>query len=117
MIPIGIGSSFRSIDAWSTYHLCNAVVQEAWNTYAPWRPLVRFAAKQKILKNKLKVWSREVFGNIHQAIKNAKDLINEKDLPLEQSATNINKMKLCKAQRMLNEKLESRKASGDKRPR
>lgn len=69
------------------------------------RPMVKFAKKLKILKGKLRVWA--VFGNIHQDVKNAEDLVLTSELIFDQVLTDINKRQLAIATQELNRRLET----------
>ncbi|XP_068492295.1 uncharacterized protein [Phaseolus vulgaris] len=57
---------FRTIDAWLTERGFSEMVKNNWNSYSvQGNALVRFKEKLKCLKEDLKVWNMDVFGNIN----------------------------------------------------
>jgi len=57
---------FRSIDVWFLERGFNTLVKEKWKSFSvQGNEISRFKEKMKLLKSELKVWNREVFGNLY----------------------------------------------------
>ena len=57
---------FRSIEAWFLERGFNIMVKDKWKSFSvQGNKIVKFKKKMKLLKSDLKVWNREVFGNLH----------------------------------------------------
>ena len=56
---------FRSVDDWFLEKVFRKMVKDKWSSYpAEGNAFVSFKEKLKRLKGDLKIWNREVFGNI-----------------------------------------------------
>lgn len=64
-----VGASFRFINASARHHQFLELVQNSWSCPATGRPLTKFAKKLKMLRQNLRAWNKEVYGNIHQNVK------------------------------------------------
>lgn len=82
------------------------VVEEALATDVAGRPMVRFAAKLKILKKKLVMWNRKISGNIQQGDKDAEMTVEHCEDMYDNNPTKANKVSLYNAQQKLNYHLE-----------
>lgn len=100
------GSFFRFINAWTKHHQVLDLVKSSWECNLPGKPLVRFAMKLKRLKQRLKDWNKEVYGNIHQEVKDAEDEAIKMEAIWDSSPFEANKINFCMAQERLNAKLE-----------
>ncbi|CAK8576871.1 unnamed protein product [Lathyrus sativus] len=56
---------------WTSHPDCIKVVEDAWKTNFVGCPMFVLAAKLKFLKEKLKVWNKECFGNVQDNVKMA----------------------------------------------
>ena len=70
---------------WTHHKDCHKVIQEVWNTNIVGCHMYILSQKLKILKQKLKVYNKIVFGNVHNMVK-----IAEQDLALLQSDIDTN---------------------------
>ncbi|XP_019465351.1 PREDICTED: uncharacterized protein LOC109363546 [Lupinus angustifolius] len=64
-------SSFRFHKMWLKHPDCNKVIEESWRAKVYGCPMFILVTKLKRLKNVLKVWNVNVFGNIHQKVQEA----------------------------------------------
>ncbi|CAK8571664.1 unnamed protein product [Lathyrus sativus] len=64
-------SHFRFMQMWTLHPDCIKVVEDAWKTNFIGCPMFVLAAKLKFLKEKLKVWNKEYFGNMQDNVKKA----------------------------------------------
>lgn len=58
-------SNFKFLKMWTLHKDCKQLVSDTWNTRVIVCPLHILSTKLKILKDKLKLWNKDVFGNIH----------------------------------------------------
>ena len=57
---------FRTIDAWHMERGFTGMVKEKWQSYVvQGNEITKFKEKLKRLKGDLKVWNRDVYGNLH----------------------------------------------------
>ncbi|GAU26607.1 hypothetical protein TSUD_102140 [Trifolium subterraneum] len=61
---------------WLLHPDCLNVVRDFWNTTVIGCPMFVLSKKLKFLKEKLKIWNKEVFGNVHDQIKIAEEKVN-----------------------------------------
>ncbi|PNX72820.1 ribonuclease H, partial [Trifolium pratense] len=54
---------------WTLHDDCKNIVQDSWNTNVLGCPMFVLSKKLKMLKDKLKVWNKECFGNVHDYVK------------------------------------------------
>lgn len=75
---------FRFINAWTLHPKFGSVVKEFWEKFVilGWAGF-KVAGKLKGLKEVLKVWNREVFGNVQECIKEVENQINSLDIMAE----------------------------------
>jgi len=64
-------SQFKFMQMWIYHEDCKRVIQEAWNINIVGCPMFVLNQKLKILKQKLKIWNKIVFGNVHNLVKEA----------------------------------------------
>ena len=50
---------------------CSKVIEQAWSSNVVGCPMYVLSQKLKMLKDKLKVWNKEIFGDIHVQVKDA----------------------------------------------
>jgi len=68
---IQFASSFKFMKMWISHPDCRNVIEQAWNINVVGCPMYILSQKLKMLKEKLKVWNKETFGDIHLQVKNA----------------------------------------------
>ncbi|PNX71458.1 ribonuclease H, partial [Trifolium pratense] len=61
-------SHFKFMKMWTLHPDCKNIVAECWNTVVVGCPMFILSKKLKILKDKLKNWNRECFGNVHTLV-------------------------------------------------
>ncbi|XP_058783255.1 uncharacterized protein LOC131657925 [Vicia villosa] len=64
-------SQFRFLKMWTSSMECLQVVKDSWSTNLVGCPMFILDKKLKILKNNLKVWNRNNFGDVKVKVKNA----------------------------------------------
>lgn len=69
----------------------------------------------KAVENKLQGWNKEVFGQIGQRVKQAKDKVLELEANFDRDSTITNKIVLCKAKQELMTDSRLRRYSGGKK--
>ncbi|MCH90684.1 RNA-directed DNA polymerase (Reverse transcriptase) [Trifolium medium] len=62
---------------WISHPDCVNVVQQSWNVKVVGCPMYVISEKLKILKNNLKIWNKNVFGNIHETVKLSRIKVDE----------------------------------------
>ena len=68
---VQFASSFKFLKAWTLHKDCKAFINDAWNENIVGCPMYVLTNKLKALKNKLKIWNKDVFGNIHSYVTEA----------------------------------------------
>jgi hypothetical protein len=66
-------SQFRFMKMWLLHDDCNQIVSDIWNTQVNGCPMYILLSKLKLLKQKLKDWNHNVFGNVHAIVKTAEN--------------------------------------------
>ncbi|MCI08111.1 RNA-directed DNA polymerase (Reverse transcriptase), partial [Trifolium medium] len=56
---------------WSLHEDCKNIITSSWTEVAIGCPMYVLNVKLKRLKDKLKTWNKEVFGNVHSYVKDA----------------------------------------------
>ncbi|KAF1872494.1 hypothetical protein Lal_00016795 [Lupinus albus] len=64
-------SAFKFHNMWLEHGDCRRLVEENWSLEVVGCPMFVLSHKLKLLKQKLKVWNIQVFGNIHERVKRA----------------------------------------------
>jgi hypothetical protein len=68
---ISFASQFKFMKMWSLDQSCKDVITNCWNTHVVVSLMFILSSKLKMLKEKLKIWNREIFGNVHDYVKKA----------------------------------------------
>ncbi|KAK2433108.1 hypothetical protein QL285_018413 [Trifolium repens] len=61
-------SYFKFMRMWSLHPDCRSVVLDCWNTVVIGCPMFILSKKLKLLKDKLKIWNKDCFGNVHEFV-------------------------------------------------
>ena len=77
MSCVSFASNFKFLRMWTLHPDCKEIVKEAWSTNVIGCPMFVLNKKLKILKHKLKLWNKEVFGNVHDHVKVAEQKLHE----------------------------------------
>jgi hypothetical protein len=68
-------SSFKFLKMWSTHDNFIETIESSWNERIIGCPMFILNSKLKRLKVKLKLWNKEVFGNVHAAVKDVEHVL------------------------------------------
>ena len=103
---------FRSIDAWQMESDFKELVKDKWNSYVVRRDgITNFKDKLKILKEDLKVWNREVFGNLevskNNILKQIEVLDNQDNNSEQEESTKMKSMELMSQLKEIENKIDS----------
>lgn len=60
-----IPTSFKFFNMWTMHSDCRRLVEEVWKRPFYGCPMVVLSQKLKALKKELKVWNKEVFGDVN----------------------------------------------------
>ncbi|XP_058782945.1 uncharacterized protein LOC131657578 [Vicia villosa] len=69
-------SNFRFLNMWTSHDTCKALVADCWSQPVFGCPMFILSHKLKLLKGKLKIWNKEVFGDIHKLVQTSTTLLN-----------------------------------------
>lgn len=64
-------SSFKFFKMWSSHPDCIKVVSEVWSSSIVWCPMFILSQKLKMLKLRLKTWSKVTFGDVNKRVESA----------------------------------------------
>lgn len=67
---------FRFMKMWLLHEDCKRIVSETWNSTVVGNPMFVLANKLKALKDKLKDWNHNIFGNVHVLVKEVDDKLD-----------------------------------------
>jgi hypothetical protein len=62
------GLQFKFLKMWSLHDSCKDVIKNCWNTLVVGCPMFILSQKLKMLKEKLKTWNKDIFGNVRDQI-------------------------------------------------
>lgn len=62
-------SNFKFLKMWALHNDCREFIATCWQSPVIGCPMFILTKKLKILKDKLKIWNKEVFGNVHDYVK------------------------------------------------
>jgi len=80
---VHFASQFRFMQMWTQHPDCMQLVERIWNTVVHGTPMFILSHKLKLLKEKFKVWNKEVFGNVHNLVQNAEVKLNVIQLAID----------------------------------
>jgi hypothetical protein len=67
--PTSFASQFKFLSMWSLHDGCRVLIKQTWNTNVVGCPMYILNQKLNILKQRLKVWNKTVFGNVNSLVK------------------------------------------------
>lgn len=70
-------SSFKFLKMWSEHKDCFDVIANAWKVSVAGCPMFILSQKLKYLKSILKCWNKEHFGNVHDKVYLAEEVVNK----------------------------------------
>jgi hypothetical protein len=62
---------------WTLHPDCDSLVKDCWNYDVAGCPMYVLTKKLKILKEKLKCWNKESFGNVHDFVSSAEAKLHQ----------------------------------------
>jgi hypothetical protein len=71
-----IVSNFKFHKMWTRHPDCKDLVVSTWNTNVVGCPMYILSQKLKLLKSRLKVWNKESFGNVDDAVRTAEQTLH-----------------------------------------
>jgi hypothetical protein len=74
---VTFASQFKFMKMWSLHPDCQQWIQECWNTNVTGCPMYVLSRKLKLLKEKLKLWNKDCFRNVHAAVTTAEQKLQE----------------------------------------
>jgi hypothetical protein len=66
-------SQFKFLKMWSLHDNCKELIKNIWSTSFVGCPMFILCSKLKRLKEHLRVWNSQVFGNVHSFVKDAEE--------------------------------------------
>lgn len=75
--PVSFASQFKFQQMWALHPDCKDIITCSWNSNIIGSPMYILNSKLKNLKTILKVWNKEVFGDVHAAVQTAEDNLNQ----------------------------------------
>ena len=78
---------FRFLNVWTTKAGLLDVIRDSWSCPVSRQPLCVLEAKLRTIKQVLKGWSKESFGNIFRAVKEAERAMLEVEVAQEQDSS------------------------------
>ncbi|XP_058784766.1 uncharacterized protein LOC131659617 [Vicia villosa] len=70
-------ANFKFLKMWSLNSSCKEVVANSWKEEVIGCPMFILSTKLKRLKEKLKIWNKEIFGNVHEQVVVAEKRLQE----------------------------------------
>lgn len=70
-------SSFKFMKMWNEHPDCENVIKQVWKSSVVGCLMFILSQKLKMLKDKLKVWNKDVFGDVHSQVSNAYKIVDE----------------------------------------
>jgi hypothetical protein len=68
---VTFASQFKFMRMWTLHPDCKQVVQDCWNSNIIGCPMFVLSRKLKLLKENLKTWNKNCFGNVHEFVTTA----------------------------------------------
>lgn len=93
-------SQFKFMQMWAMHDDFKDIVAKSWETNVVGRPMFILDRKLKILKDKLKVWNKSSFGNIHVRVKDGESNLNR----IQQRTATVGHSKVTHAYKKISQK-------------
>lgn len=68
-------SQFKFMRMWSLHADCENIVKEAWSSEVIGCPMFVLSKKLKVLKEKLKIWNKTCFGDVHKLVRDTEQKV------------------------------------------
>lgn len=66
---------------WVSHPDCSTIVRDSWSFNVIGCPMFILTTKLKVLKEKLKIWNKDGFGNVHEVVQLAEQNLNHLKFP------------------------------------
>jgi len=76
-------SNFKILKAWTLHGDCKELISNCWNQNIVVYPLYILSTKLKNLKETLKQWNKDVFGNIHSFVSDAEKALQDIQIQIQ----------------------------------
>jgi hypothetical protein len=73
---VSVASQFKFLRMWSTHPECENIIKDCWNVVIIGCPMYILCKKLKLVKEKLKIWNKSSFGNVHELVQAAEIHLN-----------------------------------------
>lgn len=70
-------SNFKFLNMWTLHDNCKDFIAHCWSTSVVGCPIYVLTKTSQLLKNNLKSWNRDIFGNKHVIVKNSSDNLDK----------------------------------------
>ncbi|XP_027156807.1 uncharacterized protein LOC113757945 [Coffea eugenioides] len=101
----GVPTSFRFLDVWRSHAEFQSVVRQAWEVEGEGRPIKVLLMKLKTVKQELRKWNKEVFGNIFDRVREHEEKVLALECSLEEGPSEEGQYQLVQAQGELKQSL------------
>jgi hypothetical protein len=78
-------SNFKFMRMWTLHPECKKVVEDCWNTSVIGCPMFILSKKLKLLKDRLKSWNKDCFGNVHNLVSSAEQRLQQVQDQIQQN--------------------------------
>ncbi|AES79139.2 hypothetical protein MTR_7g058360 [Medicago truncatula] len=72
-------SSFKFLKMWSLHDNCKDAIASCWKTTITGCPMFILTKKLLLLKQRLEIWNKETFGNVHELVTTAIRILEERN--------------------------------------
>jgi hypothetical protein len=74
---VSFASQFKFQRMWTLHDDCANIISECWNSVVVGCPMFILTQKLKMLKDKLRVWNKTCFGNVHENVVSAEHKLQQ----------------------------------------
>lgn len=100
-----VPASFRFLNIWRRHHLFQDVVKEAWDMEVQGVGMVKFSNKLYRVRQSLRRWNREVFGNVASNVASAERVWRQREMEFDERRDDESKLRLNEARARYNREL------------
>ena len=84
---------FKFFNAWTSSDSCEALMANIWSTDIIGNPMQVVQQKLKTLQPLLKIWNKQVFGDVHQQVTLSFEKLDAIQLSIDQPGLNPQRVK------------------------
>jgi hypothetical protein len=81
---VACASSFKFLRMWSMHSGCRQLIADYWSNLVVGSPMHILSTKLKMLKNTLKVWNKNCFGNVNDLVLSAESNLQQVQTQIQQ---------------------------------